>query len=273
MPRPPFSPVQLLNAYTTTTVALRRQVQAFVAATWGSLDSWRELDIHRFVGQVVPIVTGGQRQVATLTDGYLATMASLVLDRPIRPIGIPPKRVTDLEIRGTDAVEVYGRTGPTVWTALSRGHSLDDAVRQGLSRALATADTDLQLAKTHAVSYATERSDHVSGFERIPDGGACDLCLLASTQRYHSGDLMPIHNRCGCDVEPIFGEHDSGQIINEGLRAKLEDQGVTVYRGHGEQSFYGRVAGNDVGVAVQEHGELGPVLTVAGETFTGPDDI
>lgn len=43
----------------------------------------------------------------------------------------------------------------------------------------------------------------IVGYERVPDGNACDLCDLASGQRYTRGDLMPIHDGCGCGVEPL----------------------------------------------------------------------
>lgn len=43
----------------------------------------------------------------------------------------------------------------------------------------------------------------IVGYERVPDGGACVLCLTAAGQRYHSDDLMPIHDKCGCGVEPL----------------------------------------------------------------------
>lgn len=252
----PPSPVQLFNAYTNTTIAVRARVLAYIRASWNTLDAWREPDIERFVARIVPVVTGGQVQIASLTDGYLAAMASAVLGIPSRPIGIPAKLVTDLAMRGVATSDVYRRMGPTVWTALSRGYDLRAAAGQGLTRALITAGTDLQLAKTHSVRYSASRNDNIVGYSRVPDGAACELCLLASTQRYHNEDLMPIHDRCGCDVEPLFGEHDPGQVIDQELLDRINAA---------QQS--------DVAVAVHEHGELGPVLAVAGQNFDGPNDI
>ena len=119
------------------------------------------------------------------------------------------------------------------------------------ARATGMVRTDLQLAKTHAVAYVTENADHVRGYWRVPDGGACDLCLLAAEQTYSRGDLMPIHERCGCDVEPIFGS-DAQRAASPEPAAPQDP---------------------DLELAVEDHGELGPVLTVAGQAFTGPDDI
>jgi hypothetical protein len=252
----------------------RQRVLGFVNASWGQLDSWREPDIAAFAAKVAPVIAGGQRQVASLTDSYIAMLASITLETSVHPVGIPTKAVTDEAIRGVNVVEVFKRTGPTVWAALAGGASIDEAVQQGLQRALVMASTDLQLAKTTASQYALERQPRATGYQRVPDDGACDLCLLASTQRYHVGDLMPIHDRCGCDVEPLFADESSGgQVINEDLRSSLEEKGVTVYRGDGEQSFYGTVGDAHIGVAVEQHGELGPVLTVAGQQFTSEADL
>jgi hypothetical protein len=67
---------------------------------------------------------------------------------------------------------------------------------------------------------------------------------------------MPIHDRCACDVEPLFGETDPGQIINPDLLDRINSA---------------QDSGTDF--VVEDHGELGPVLAVAGQHFDGPDDI
>lgn len=246
-------PTRIFSAYVTSTTTLRRQVQAVVTHSWNGLADYRDADVERFARRVAPVVVGGQRQTASLTAGYLNAMSRAATGER-STIGIPPKLVD--AIRGVAALDVYRRMGPTVWTALARGSSLTDAVAIGLDRALITAGTDLQLAKTWAARHVLERSDKVVGFQRVPDGAACELCLLASTQRYHAGDLLPIHNRCGCDVEPLFGTHDPGQIINPDLLDRVNAA---------------RESGVDV--VVHEHGELGPVLAVRGQSFDGPDDI
>jgi hypothetical protein len=250
------SPAQIHDAYVHATDEVRRRILAYTQAAWHSLDQWRTPDIERFVRKVVPVVTGGQVRVANLTDAYLAAMATNVLGVATRPVGIPTSTVNDSVMRGVTTADVYRRTGPAVWSALAAGAPLDDAVHQGLTRALVTAGTDLQLARTHATRYSLSRDDRVVGYQRIPDGGACELCLLASTQRYRGEDLMPIHNRCGCDVEPLFGDGDTGQIIDHELLDRINTA---------------RSSGTSI--AVEDHGELGPVLTVAGQSFTGPSDI
>lgn len=250
---------------------MRQRVKLYVQTAWKGLDSWRESDIERFARQVTPVVTGGQRQMAAMTDGYLAQMTGT------RPLGVPPATVTDAAMRGVPAMDVYKRMGPTVWRSLASGAPLAAAVASGLSRALSTADTDLQLAKTHSSKYVLQRSDTITSYMRVPEGDACDFCLLASTQRYHSDDLMPLHNRCECDVDPFQDsgpDGRGGQVIDDELRASLKDKGVVVYRGEGKSAdFYGEVEGRPVAVAVEQHGELGPVLTRQGDHFTSAGDL
>jgi hypothetical protein len=63
---------------------------------------------------------------------------------------------------------------------------------------------------------------------------------------------------------PIVGDLDPGMSIN---REDLE----RLYEAAGDST-----AARDlkrVRVQINEHGELGPVLTVRGQKFTGPDDI
>lgn len=235
--------------------AIRARILDYVTRTWTGLSSWHTGDIDRFVAAVTPVVAGGQYQVAALTDAFLAAVESAVLGVPARPVGVDPRVVSDRVMRGVDAAVVYARTGPTVWTALARGDPLDVALRKGLQRALVAASTDLQLARTHAARDVLGRKGNVVGYRRTLGGSdSCRLCQLASTQRYKVGDLLPIHNRCSCGVLPIFGDRDPGQVIDPDRLAALKRDGQP-------------------GVEVRDHGELGPVLGVRGQSFTGPDDF
>lgn len=246
----------IVNGYDDAVRGVRARVLEFVRSTWGGLEQFRDADIDRWVGRVVPIVTGGQRTVASLTDAYLAAIEQSTLGVPVPPRGVPSHLVTTEAMRGISAAEVYRRPAVTVYTALSKGAPFGQAVAQGLTRALSIAGTDVQLARTHSTRYLLSNNDRVVGYRRVPGGGnVCDLCLTAATQRYHSEDLMPIHGGCSCGVEPIFGSEDPGQVIDlQGAEdTSTEDFGAAV--------------------DVHQHGELGPVLTVAGQTFTGPDDL
>lgn len=229
--------------------AVRARVLSFIRRTWGGLEQFRDADIDRWVARVVPAVAGGQRQVAALTDGYLAAIEASALGIPVRPRGIPTDLITTDAMRGVPAESVYRRPAVTVWMALASGAAIDAAAGLGLTRALAIGATDLQLARTHAARYTFAANDKIVGYRRVPGGGnVCDLCASAATMQYRVEDLMPIHNGCSCGVEPIYGTADPGAI---------------------DTSF----DNPEADVVVQDHGELGPVLALADQAFKGPDDL
>lgn len=263
---------RIVTAYRDQAALVRARVLDFVQRTWNGLDDYRDADIDRFVAVVVPVVTGGQVQIAGLTDAYLATIETAVLGDVARPAGVPRSLITDDVMRGVPAADVYGRAGPTVWTALANGSTMTAAVAAGLDRMLATAATDLQLAKTHTSRFVLGGKDHVVGYRRVLEGRrSCGLCVVASTQRYHKDDLMPIHGRCDCGVEPIFGGADPGQVIDtstlDGLHAHIEDRFGVADRGGRDPVDFRSV------LVTHEHGELGPVLAVKGQQFTDDPDI
>lgn len=62
--------------------------------------------------------------------------------------------------------------------------------------------------------------DAIRGYRRvvhpeISQGGACGLCMVASTQFYHIPDLRPVHQRCHCDVVPVTRDSDPGSSMNK----------------------------------------------------------
>lgn len=234
-----------------------------VAQAWDDLGTYHEADIAPFLDAVTPVVSGAQAHAVALTDGYLA------LRTKRDPFGVDP---AELDLRnGVPLEEVYRRPFVTTWTALSRGAGIRDAIQAGRSRAAGSAEMDVALATRSSASAAIQLDDRVVGYERVPDGGACDFCLLVSTQRYHSEDLMPIHNRCGCTVDPILAGDDRGKILDRDLLDSLNAKGVKVYD-NGTVRTYGGT-GDPVGAQVHDHGELGPVVTNADDAFTAEHDI
>ncbi len=49
---------------------------------------------------------------------------------------------------------------------------------------------------------------------------------MASTQRYNSDNLMPLHTFCDCGVAPITGDVDPGRVVNEQLLRQLKESGA-----------------------------------------------
>lgn len=243
----------VVAGYQNAVTLVRSQMAAFAAAMWGGMTAYRDADIATLVAGLVPVVVGAKQHTATLTDAYLAALAARALDLPVRPTGIPGSVVDEMALRGVDDTTVYTRAGVAVWTGLSEGKSLEDSASLGLLRLTTMIATDLQLAKTHAARFSMTASRHVAGYLRVTNGSCCGLCEQASGRLYHKADLMPIHPRCTCSVEPVFATGPSSHVA-----VRLGSPG-----------------GEDVGdtPAIHLHGELGPVLAVKGQTFTGPNDI
>lgn len=270
------------DAYRDTGEALRAGLHEAITLAWTDVERYDDKGAAGFVRDVVPVAEATQAQMATLTDAYHARLEQVILGRAARPVGVAPKVVRTVALRGVDAVTCWTRPAITVRTELSRGATFDDARDRGLTRAHSIADTNLQLARTHASRDVLRRRGNVVGYRRVPRGASsCALCLLAATQRYRSEDLMPIHPGCDCGVHQVYGAHDPGQVLDPDARDAIHERvgaalGISAedareaatgtHRGLREQD-YRKV------VIVREHGELGPVLARRGQHFSGPAAI
>lgn len=290
--------------YNTSATALRTALADAVVDSFDRLTSWRDDDADAFAAAVVPMVQGAQQAMAAMTDAYLAALLSELLSEDVQPVGVD----LPADLRGVDADQVYRRPFLQIWTDLAGGALLKAAIEAGRRRAEGLAATDLQLAKTHASRIAVERHEEaqrrggkrIVGYRRVLTGREnCAMCVLASTQRYHVKDLLPIHPACDCAVAPIVGTEDPGQVINsvtvtEGAQAVgTNSRGVDVFDGN-QLVDLGKLLGplhdeikkrfgiSDRGgrridyrklLTVHEHGEIGPVLAIKGQQFTGPDQI
>lgn len=246
-------------AYSAQNKAIRLRVEQFAAARFAARQ-YRDADLAKFINEVVPVILAGRRQVASLTDAYLAQVLGIqgikMLSRPMLD--------TDA-LRGVDPAEVYARPFVTVRTKLSEGLTYEAAVSAGKARLTDIVLTDMQLAKTHSARNVFESSDRIKVFERTLTGSKnCALCYVASTQRYFKEDLLPIHPGCDCGVSPII---DTGEQIIHGDRLERTHQAVEDRLG--DSSRDGRAIDYRKQIIVQEHGEIGPLLTVKGQHFQG----
>jgi hypothetical protein len=261
----------VVTTYQRTNDRLRQQVTDYVRDVWLSLGNYHDEDIERFIAQVLPVVEAGQHQAAVLTDGYLSLLDAAVTGTASKPLGIPPGAMTTEALRGVPGDEVYRRPATTLYRALSAGHSFPDAVSQGLNRATSLAETGQQLARTHTSQRVLSTKTAVAGYRRSLTGGrSCALCIVAATQRYHRAELMPIHPGCDCGITTIYRDHDPGHVIDPD---QLSDVHALIAERFGT-SDPGARAIDYRGILVQhEHGEIGPILGVRGQDFTGPTDL
>jgi len=241
----------ILAAHSAQREALATRIVQLLEHEWSSLGTWDSADVERFVGRVIPILTGGQAMTARMTDVYISQLLSEMTGENVPVAGL---RTSDLkEMRGTPLMEVYRRPFVEMWTALKDGQLFEDAYQAGLNRVSELADDDLSLAYRKASTLAFEKQPAVKGYRRVvrPEmskGGTCPLCHLASENRYHKSDLLPIHTHCRCAVMPIVGKSDPASRLNAEDLGQLEKP-------------------TELPV-VRNHGELGPILQVAGQHYT-----
>jgi hypothetical protein len=266
-----------------------------VAEAWDTFAGLDDVAAAQFEAAASLIVDTAKAQTSTLAVAYMNANdrvggfpgADLVPVMPSIRGGIPP-------------AEVYHRSIVEARARIADGADFDAAMSAGRARAVATARTDVVLANKAEISRGGALRPWVVGYRRVLTGKSCGFCATASTQRYRSADLLPLHTGCDCDVAEIFGREDPGQVINRQLLTELKDvtpevggrpflveadgsirftktekvlgpDGVPLRTPSGE--FARRVVpGDPIRVKVVDHGELGPMLTNAKHaTKTAPE--
>jgi hypothetical protein len=235
-------------------------------ALFAGLGSWRDPSLFLDLG-LAPLLAA-EKLVAQTTDANLKNSLALLLGEDARLPTVDYAKSTGKALRGVRPESVYRRPFQQVWSALDAGESLNEAVQQGLHRLASIVETDLQLAATHSIFQATKGLERVA-YRRVPKNGACALCMIASTQYYRSGTLMPIHPGCRCTVrttltadESHLADPDLLERIHEAVAATFGPDAVN--RGAKGYQHY-----RDL-VVVRHHGEYGPTLTRRGDAFEGP---
>lgn len=250
---------RLAEAYDSQVHAIRQQITAFGQAYWDSLPHYRASAVEDMIEAVTPRVAAGQLRIADLTRAYLAQCASELGWNVV----LPP--IDQDEIRGARGVDprvVYRRPAVDVYTALAAGKPLPQAAAEGRLRLTQLIGGDMQLAKVHA-SRQSMRGYPEEGqfYRRVLTGREnCALCMVASTQRYYRGDLLPIHPGCDCGVQPLPPGLAVNQVIDEDL---LEQVHQVAADRLGVSDRGGRTPDYRKLLTVREHGEYGPTLSWA----------
>lgn len=248
---------RLTEAYDSQVHAIRQQITAFGQAYWDSLPHYRASAVEDMIQAITPRVTAGQLRIADLTRAYLAQCARELGWKVVLP------SIDQDEIRGARGVDprvVYRRPAVDVYTALAAGKPLPQAAAEGRLRLTQLIGGDMQLAKVHA-SRQSMRGYPEEGqfYRRVLTGREnCALCVVASTQRYFRGDLLPIHPGCDCDVQPLPPGLAVNQVIDEGLLEQVHQ--ITADR-LGVSDRGGRTPDYRKLLTVSEHGEYGPTLS------------
>lgn len=277
---------------------IRAALIAWVTRWFAASDSFRDVDQARFVREFTPIAVGAQQASASLMwafqDRILADMTGN--DQASTPLDV--STVSGEALRGVPPETVYARPFAKIWRVLAEeqalreeliqeakqaGEPVDEvtarldqekpltkAVAAGEQRAKLLGITDLELAEREAARQILTTDTRAPRFyKRVLTGDEnCGLCVVASTQRYRTDQLLPIHPGCDCAVEPL--PDGARHIVDE---QALRDAHAAIQERFGISDRSARAIDYRKILLVREHGELGPVLTVARHLFTGPDDV
>lgn len=258
-----------MRAAPLTRAAIRDRLLRFAEQYWVGMGSWRDADVTRFANALVPRLQAAQIQTANLTASYLA---QLLEDDPAGLILLANLR------GGVPAEDVYRRPAVTMRSRLAEGGSFPEALAASSARLRSLVSTDLQLANTHQARAAMSRSG-IRFYRRVLTGAEdCALCVIASTQRYFKGDLLPIHPGCDCEVAPLASGAATQQVIDEGL---LERTHAEIAAHTGRDSDRGARdlgLGDDFSdytelIVTRDHGEYGPTLAWRSDHFTSAADL
>jgi hypothetical protein len=210
---------------------IRLTLERAIERIWGGLPGYDRADVEQWLKRVIPVVLASQRRSIALTDAFIARK----LERG--PLGLDANALLAAAVRpGVSLEEQWSRPFVTHWSALKEGKPYEESLAGALARAKAAGALDVQLAMRAAAEGARIRDPQIGGFRRVADGGACDFCLEVDGAIVKSALAMPLHNHCGCGLEPLTESVDPTPAPPS--------------------------------VAVHEHGELGPVLADPAHDFS-----
>lgn len=221
----------LTHAHIAAEARLRSATVAATTRLWKNLPGYDRADVPVWLARVLPVVLTAQRQSVSLTEAYLAQK----LQR--RPFGLDPNLLIGSGVRaGVAPEEVYQRPFVTLWADLKAGKGFAVASEAALARIRGSAAMDVQLSMARTAQAVGIADARIQRFQRVADGGACDFCQEVDGAILNSDDAMPLHNFCGCGIEPLTDAPPVSALPST--------------------------------VAVHDHGELGPVLADPNHSFT-----
>ena len=240
------------------TTPLIRNTGRVAGGMFSALGSWRDADVLKYVAQLNPVLSGAKQQASRATVAFYQNVAKLTGQPFNRPVIAASDLATKTLRNNITSETLFTRPFVDMRRALSSGASMTTAIEAGARRANQLAQTEVQLAKRQVGYKVRQANQNIVGYIRTLTGSEnCALCYVASTQRYRRGSLLPIHPGCDCGEMPLYGTDDPGQIINQ-QRLDATHEAVEARFGEFDRSARAIDYRN---IMVQDHGEMGPVLT------------
>ena len=232
------------QALKDTRTAVRMQLEKHYRA----LPDLRDESAHAFRDQAVRLVMAGQQRAVALTNAHFSGRVGLT-----NPAALNVERIINDVRKGVPASIVYLRPIVTARAGIEKlGYA--KAFEKGLARLLSTADMDIAMSARDASTSFGESEERVVGYTRVAEPSCCDFCQMIDGAQVFVSDPAPLHNNCGCTLEPITRTSKN----QDGLRDRWTDVSA------------GAVIED---VEIQEHGEMGPLITRKGDSFDGPSTL
>lgn len=238
MPRSDLTVIHKRRLDAVRAVASRGVLNAFDKVTAPTSEA-----VNGFIADTVPLILAAQTTTVDLVDAYLSAYSGTA------PVGLDPAALIGAKARNGVVLETVYRRPFWQWER----DGLQDAARARMSTDVLT---DIQLVQRDATYVRMAIDPNLARWRRVTSGGSCDLCTSASTRTYKNIQQVAIHPGCDCTIEPVLtgteGAPDPARLP-EAYRS-LQDSRL--------------LAATAAGVAVHDHGELGPTLAVEGHEFT-----
>jgi hypothetical protein len=240
------------------TTPLIRNTGRVAGGLFSTLGSWRDDDVLRYVAQLNPVLGGAKQQASRATVAFYQNIARLTGQPFNRPVIAASDLATKTLRNNITSETLFTRPFVDMRRGLANGATMTTAIEAGARRANQLAQTEVQLAKRQVGYKVRQANQNIVGYIRTLTGSEnCALCYVASTQRYHKGDLLPIHPGCDCGEMPLYGTDDPGQVIDQ---QRLDATHENVLKRFGESDKSARSI-DYRNIMVSNHGEMGPTLT------------
>ena len=253
---------RLVNAEAVAQDRIQDQASAQVAAAFNGVQDWADHEVITVAAtQAGAVARSASRLSAASADAYMTRILGATIGGSPRPAGVIS--INDpLRVGVRDWSSVYGRVADTVRLQAARGVSLDQAVTMGLQRADTMVRWDSSLARREQWRQSLAANPQAIGWRRVihPElsrGGTCGLCIAAADRVYSIATLAPLHGHCHCSVSPVTRTADPGGTLNDEDLKRVYESASSTYAADLKRVRYN----------VEQHGELGPVLTDGAHDF------
>lgn len=228
----------ITDRYRRQLVGVRDTAVTAIAAGWSAVDlEALDATYRDFMTGANAVLTLGQAQAVTLTDGYFSTFMSSETGELVLPQGLDPTVYAGTTRDGRPLANVLALGLISVRMALATGASDFQALGQGLARVVRAGRTEIMEAGRRALGDSMRAEERVSRWRRVVESSnPCGACLaLDGSERSTDADLE-IHASCSCTAEPVVdGLEDSFPRITgeERFDAMSSDEQDALFDGRG----------------------------------------